>query len=114
MGAFIGIGESGVWTSNRERDAFLDWFAEFRCQAGDERWHWCKSEAQRWTGRCLDLSEFLQADQTLRISDAEDSIVRERYGQNVARLLKNIEKIRQGQWSATIDSKEATDWRDGE
>ena len=33
MGAFLGLGKTGVWASNRERDALLDWFAEHRLAA---------------------------------------------------------------------------------
>jgi hypothetical protein len=56
MGAFIGFGEIGVWANNRERDAFLDWFAEHRCCAGDSRWQYCKSDGSRWTGCGVELS----------------------------------------------------------
>jgi hypothetical protein len=41
MGAFIGYGDIGVWASNSERDAFLDWFAKNRCAFGDARWEYC-------------------------------------------------------------------------
>ena len=44
MGAFIGYGHTGVWANNRERDAFLDWFAANRCEPNDARWEYCKSD----------------------------------------------------------------------
>jgi hypothetical protein len=112
MGAFISIGDVGIWATNYERNAFLDWFAEFRCSPGDDRWQWCKSEAQRWTGRCIELTEFLQADEAFQVSDAEVSLVKARYGTDVAQLIKHIEEIRQGKWEHRVDSREAVDWRD--
>jgi hypothetical protein len=45
MGAFIGYDEVGVWATNAERDAFLDWFAENRCVRNDSHWEYCKSIA---------------------------------------------------------------------
>jgi hypothetical protein len=113
MGAFIGISDVGIWASNSQRDTFLDWFAEFRCSSGDGRWQWCQSAAQRWLGRCIDLSESLQAGETFQISEAEDSFVEERYGPDVARLLKPIEKIHRGEWEHKVNRREAVEWRDG-
>src|SRR5712672_1018716 len=59
MGAFLGYNDVGVWASNRERDAFLDWFAEHRCANGDARWQFCKSEGNRWMGCGVELSELI-------------------------------------------------------
>ena len=62
MEAFIGYGKTGVWATNSERDRFLDWYAAHRCQPHDERWEYCKSEAQRTMGffslrpRCRSMS----------------------------------------------------------
>jgi len=110
MGAFIGVGDVGIWASNGERNAFLDWFARFRCSPGDARWQWCKSEAQRWTGRCLDLSEFLGNDEDFHVTDAELSFVAQT-DPTLAQLLKHIEEIRRGEWKHRGDSKEAVWWR---
>ncbi len=66
MSAFIGRGDIGIWASNRERDAVLDWFAEYRCSIGDRRWQWCKDGSQRWPGRCIDLTEALQNDEMFK------------------------------------------------
>src|SRR6266699_6799753 len=71
MGAFIGYGDTGVWANNRERDAFLDWNAAHRCQPHDERWEYCKSEAQRWTGRCIQLDELIPRVELFEVSDTE-------------------------------------------
>lgn len=111
MGAFIGKGEIGIWASNDERDAFLDWFAENRCSPSDERWRWCKSEAQRWAGRCIDLDEFLQAPDFFQVDDLELQQASARYGPDVSKLLKHIAEICRGEWQHRVDSKEAIPWR---
>ena len=71
MGAFIGYGEIGVWVSNRERDAFLDWFAAHRCAPHDARWDYCRSEAQRWSGCCLELGDLIPRGEVFVVSDTE-------------------------------------------
>ena len=112
MGAFIGYEDTGVWASNRERDAFLDWFAAHRCQPGDERWVYCKSEAQRWTGRCIELGELIPRGEVLDISDAERIDAITELGPHTARLLGILSEITYGKWHHSVGSKEAVDWRD--
>ena len=111
MGAFISDGEVGVWASNRERDGMLDWFADHRCSAGDQRWQWCKSVAQRFPGRCIDLSEFLQAGELFHVTEIEESQAAEVYGASVAQLLTYIALIHSGKWVHKADSVEAVEWR---
>ena len=113
MGAFIGYDEIGVWASNRERDAFLDWYAANRCQPHDERWAFCKSEAQRWTGRCIQLDELIPRGELFLVSDAERIIAATEFGPHVARLLGIISEITRGDWHHSVGSKEAVAWRDG-
>lgn len=111
MGAFIGYGDVGVWASNRERDAFLDWFADNRCSPGDSRWKYCKSEAQRWTGRCIDLEDLLPRGQFLGLIPDEHAQAAVAYWPHVAQLLGIIELITRGEWQFRVDSRAAVDWR---
>lgn len=111
MGAFIGYGEVGVWASNRERDAFLDWFADHRCTPGGARWEYCKSEAQRWTGRCIDLEELIPKGEILEISQQEYTRAAEEHWPHVAQLLRIIESLTRREWQIRVDSKDAINWR---
>ena len=111
MGAFIGYGDTGVWANNRERDAFLDWFAAHRCTPHDERWEYCKSEAQRWTGCCIDLDELIPRGQLFEVSDTERSAAMVEFGPDVALLLTIISQITKGHWHHSVSSKDAVDWR---
>lgn len=113
MGAFIGYGDKGVWASNRERDAFLDWFAAHRCNKHDERWEYCKSPAQRWMGRCIELDEIIPRGEVLEVSDAERIAVATEYWPHVAQLLSIIGQITRGEWGHSLRSQEAVDWRKG-
>lgn len=113
MGAFIGYGEVGVWASNGERDAFLDWFAEHRCLPGDSRWEYCKSGAQRWTGRCIDLEDLMPAGQPLGLTEEEYSRAAAEFWPHVAQLLGIIETITRGEWQIRVNSRASIDWRRG-
>ena len=110
MGAFIGTGDVGIWASNGERNDFLDWFAENRCSPDDTRWQWCKSEAQRWNGRCLDLSEFLPPDEVFHVSEAELREAR-KYGPQMLELLKRVQETASGEWLYTENTNESVTWR---
>jgi len=111
MGAFIGYGDIGVWANNRERDAFLDWFAAHRCNSHDERWEYCKSETQRWTGRCIELDEALiPRGELFEVSDAERSAAAVEFWPHVAQLLGIISEITRGKWRHVVDSTEAVEW----
>ncbi len=114
MGAFIGYGEVGVWANNRERDAFLDWFADNRCSAGDKKWEYCKSDAQRWMGRCIELEDLLVQGQPLRLTPEEYSQAAATYWPHVAQLLGILDTITRGEWKIRIDSRAAVDWRRAE
>jgi hypothetical protein len=111
MGAFIGYGDTGVWASNGERDAFLDWFAENRCVFGDSRWEYCKSDEQRWSGRCIDLADLLPSGTPLALTADEISDVARRFSSQMVRLLSIIDAITRGEWSHQVDSKAAVGWR---
>ena len=113
MGAFIGYGETGVWAKNGERDAFLDWFAAHRCRPHDVRWEYCKSEAQRWSGRCIQLEELIPRGELFEVSDAERASAATEFSPHVARLLGIISQITRGEWHYSVSSKEAVNWRDG-
>ena len=112
MGAFIGYGEVGVWANNAERDTFLDWFAAHRCIEGDARWEYCKSEAQRWTGRCIDLDDLLIPHGVILeiTSDEYDEAISQHWP-DFARLLGIIETITRGEWQIRVDNKAANRWR---
>ena len=112
MGAFLGLGKTGVWASNRERDALLDWFAEHRCPPGDTWWEWCKNGGQRYLGRCIQLSELLLPDEVFHVTEAEAESASLIYGASVGRLLNIVEKVRRGEWLYKIDSTESIRWRD--
>ena len=111
MGAFIGYGEIGVWASNAERNAFLDWFAENRCDPNDERFAFCKSEGHRWTGCCIELENLVARGDALRLTEAERSRAVVAHSPHVAQLLGIIDSITRGEWLIRIDSKAALDWR---
>jgi hypothetical protein len=111
VGAFIGYGHVGVWASNRERDAFLDWFADNRCSPGDERWTYCKSEAHRWTGCGIDLGDLLPRGESLRFTADEYARSAVDYWPDVAALLGIIETITRGEWQIRSDSRAAVYWR---
>ena len=111
MGAFFGNGQTGVWASNRERDALLDWFAEHRCSPGDPRWEWCKYGGQRYPGRCIQLSELLLPDEVFHVTEAEAEAASLIYGETVGHLLRIVEQVRRGEWLYKIDSTESIRWR---
>ena len=111
MGAFIGYGDIGVWASNRERDAFLDWFAEKRCVPGDARWDYCKSEAQRWTGRCIELEDLIPGGEPLGLTDEEYTSAVTAFWPEVAQLLRILDLVTRGDWTIRVDSLEAKSWR---
>jgi len=113
MGAFIGYDDIGVWANNRERDAFLDWYATHRCQLHDARWEYCKSEAQRWTGRCIQLGELIPRGELFEVSNVERSTAAAEFWPHVAQLLGIISQITRGEWHHSVSSKESVDWRDG-
>jgi hypothetical protein len=109
MGAFIG--DVGVWASNRESDAFLDWFAENRCAPGDPRWEYCRSEGNRWTGCCIELENIIPVGEVFVLSDDEYDAAAGIYGPHIAQLLGIIESITRGEWQIRCDNKAATRWR---
>jgi hypothetical protein len=111
MGAFIGYGDIGVWANNGERDTFLDWFAAHRCKEGDPRWEYCKSGAQRWSGRCIDLDDLIPKGEVLEITDDEFQQASAEYWPDFARLLGIIESITRGDWHLRVDMKASNQWR---
>jgi hypothetical protein len=111
MGAFLGYGDIGVWASNSERDAFLNWFADNRCTPHDAKWEYCKSEGQRWMGRCIDLEDLIPRGEVLEVTDAERTMATARFGLCMGPLLGIISQITRGEWGHMISSKEAVNWR---
>ncbi len=111
MGAFIGYGDRGVWANNRERDAFLDWFASHRCSLHDARWEYCKSPAQRYTGRCLNLEDLIETGQRLGLTREEYLDAEREYWPHLAQLLSIIEAITTGDWKLEVDNPETMKWR---
>ena len=97
MGAFIGDADMGIWVSNGERDAFLDWFAEHRCRQGDTRWEYCMGGAQRWMGRCIDLDELLEPDEILALTDNEYRQSAVEFGPDFTKMLRIIDTISRGE-----------------
>ena len=112
MGAFIGYDEVGVWANNAERDAFLDWFAENRCVPDDSRWAYCKSKAQRWMGRCIDLADLIPVGEPLGLTDEEFAQAARDFSPNVAQLLRILDALTRRLWTARVDSVEAMSWRE--
>ena len=111
MGAFIGYGEFGVWASNAERNAFLDWFAANRCAPNDVRYVFCKSEGNRWTGCCLELEKLVARGDVLRLTEAERADATITHSHHVAQLLGIVDSMTRGEWRVRVDSKAALDWR---
>src|SRR5215204_1880870 len=112
MGAFIGYDNVGVWASNGERDRFLDWFAEYRCVPGDQRWEYCKSDVHRWAGCCIELSEIIPPGEGFQIS-GDERVAAAQYSRDFATLLDIISAITRGEWKHLVSSKEADEWRPG-
>jgi hypothetical protein len=111
MGAFLGYDNVGVWASNRERDAFLDWFAAHRCSSGDATWQFCKSEGNRWTGCCIELDELIPRGTLFEASREEQASAAVEFWPEVGILLKIVGQITRGEWKHLISSREAIDWR---
>jgi hypothetical protein len=110
--AFIGSGEIGVWVSNGERDAFLDWFAAHRCALHDARWEYCMSEAHRWSGCCLELRYLIPCGEVFVISETEYAEAGAEFWPHVAQLLCVISRITRGEWQHLNGSGETHVWRD--
>jgi len=111
MGAFLGYGDVGVWASNRERDAFLDWFAAHRCMAGDATWQFCKSEGNRWTGCGINLDDLIPRGTLFVVSPEEKASADAEYWAEVGILLGIVSQITLGEWKHLVSSREAVDWR---
>ena len=112
MGAFIGYGDVGIWTSNGGRDAFLDWFAAHRCRPHDARWEYCRSEEYRWTGCCIELEELIPQGEILVVSNRELADAAVEFGVGTPDLLIFISQITRREWHHTVDSEEALHWGD--
>ncbi len=112
MGAFIGYDEIGVGMSNRERDAFLDWFAAHRCAPHDAHWEYCMSAAHHWSGCCLELRDLIPRGEVFVISEAEYAEAGAEFWPHVAQLLCVISQITRGEWQHSSGSKEIHGWRD--
>ncbi len=98
--------------SNRERDAFLDWFAAHRCAPRDARWEYCKSEAQRWSGCCLELRDLFPRGEVFVVSETEYAEAGTAFWPHVAQLLRVVSQITRGEWQRSSGSKEIHVWRD--
>lgn len=114
MGVFLGYGDTGVWASNRERNAFLDWYAYHRCDPDDKHWKYCKSEGNRWTGCCLDFNELTPKENIFEVTDKEIEIASKEYWPDLALLLNIVSQITKGVWQHRVGSKEAEGWRNGQ
>jgi hypothetical protein len=112
MGAFIGYGDTGVSANNRERDAFLDWYGEYRCKPHDQRWDYCKSEAHRWSGCSLQLGELIPQGEEFVLSETEYGEAAREFWPHVAQLLNIISMITRGEWPHLIGSEASRKWRD--
>src|SRR5262245_11662911 len=111
MGAFIGYGDIGVWANNRERDAFLDWFADHRCEPGDSRWLFCKSEGNRWSGCGVELENLIPQNRQFAVTADEYDQAATVYWPHVAQLLGIIETITRGDWRIGVGNRAAMNWR---
>jgi hypothetical protein len=113
MGAFLGYDDVGVWASNAERDAFLDWFAAHRCAPGERRWEFCKSARNRWMGCCIELSALIPRGMTFAVTPAEQASAAEEFWPDVGTLLGIVSQITRGEWTHLVGSEEAIGWRPG-
>lgn len=105
---FIGKGDTGIWVSDRERDAFLTWFAENRAGSDDGNCsHVPFSQSQHRF--CLDC--FVPHGQVLRISKPELEAAVKDYWPNFVLLLHIVSNITKGEWLHGIKSREALAWR---
>jgi hypothetical protein len=86
MGAFLGYGDTGVWANNRERNAFLDWYADHRCELNDQHWEYCKSEGNRWSGCCIELNELIPKGNIFEITKKEFESASNEYWPELALL----------------------------
>jgi len=111
MGAFLGYNDVGVWASNSERDAFLDWFAAHRCADRDARWQFCMSEGNRWTGCCIELGELIARGEPFEVTEAERRAAAIAFWPVVSELLGVICMITRGEWQWLVSSTEAVRWR---
>jgi len=110
MSSFICYGDIGVWATNSERDAFLDWFAQNRCTLGDKRLEFCTSEGYRWPGCGVELDNLIPRGQILEINTSELAAA-EQLGPNFAELLRIIAAITRGDWLHQLGSHETEWWR---
>ncbi|WP_166828866.1 hypothetical protein [Thalassoroseus pseudoceratinae] len=111
MGAFIGYGNRGVWVSNDERDAFLDWYASHRCRWDDVRWRFCKHHSRRWPGNGIELGELIPRGERFTVSDFELQRAAAKHDSAVGKLLRVIVDITHAKWKHLADSSEAVCWR---
>ena len=96
--------------TNPDRDAFLDWYAAHRCQPHDERWEYCKSEAHRGMGVCIELSELIPKGEVFEVDDSERAAAATEFWPRVAQLLGIISQITHGEWHHLVSSREAIEW----
>jgi hypothetical protein len=105
MSAFIGYGEIGVWTTNAERDEFLDWFAANRCEVHDTRWQYCKCPGNRFMGCDLELNDIIPKGRLFEVSEQELADAA-----HLAGLLRVIGQIARDEWHYNASSPQATGW----
>ena len=114
MGAFVGKGASGerpgIWVTNGERDALIDWFIANRSQPQDEQWKLIHEGTKDCTGLGLDLDELPSDWLPLTISEAETNAAVASSGQRFATLLGIIAQISNDEWKYSIRSEEAVSW----
>ena len=114
MSAFIGKGSPGerpgIWVTNGERDALIDWFIANRCQPQDEPWKLSHEWLKDSSGLGLNLDELPSSWLPLIFSEAETSDAAGTLGQRFATLLRIVAQITRGEWTYTIKSDEAISW----
>jgi hypothetical protein len=111
MEAFVGYGDIGVWASDSERDAFLDWFMKHRCEPRDSRWEFCWSESNRQAGIRIELNNLVPRGEVLEVSARDRFSVSQKYSPEFVLLLDIIAAITRGEWTHLISSTEAIVWR---
>lgn len=109
MSGFIGKDKIGIWVWNHDRNLFLDWLAEHR--AGDDtRWREeLLSEAHRWMGCCLDLTDLMPEGAWSPPTESELAAAAS-VNERLPAILRLVAATLDGSWVHDVGSREAINW----
>lgn len=103
-------GQHGIRVTDRERNAFVEWYANHRCRRGSPRWDFAQSTRFR-TLHGVDLEEFLNVDLSFEITTSERTALTAGGHEALIALLEIIDQIIKGVWPHVVGSHEAHAWR---